>query len=180
MKWDAMFDSEDLLAYGYGSTPSRRGRRLTRRAVAKRQTSPARRAPSSIRPSGRWRRGFRAAWSWPTPISAAGVPAASGVRPPASKTPFVAAVSTGPEGHPRKLMLAPVRGFPKREISRGARRRLASGSEVVTDAPDHAERHLASSDWRYNRRYQLQTMIPRFFHSVARTEPMPYQIVVAG
>ena len=27
--------------------------------------------------------------------------------------------------------------------------------------PDHTERYLASLAWRYNRRYQLQTMIPR-------------------
>ena len=46
--------------------------------------------------------------------------------------------------------------------------------------PDHAERYLASFDWRYNRRHQLQTMIPRFVHSAARTDPMPYQILVAG
>ena len=35
-----------------------------------------------------------------------------------------------------------------------------------------AGRYLASFAWRYNRRYQLQTMIPRFVHSAARTEPM--------
>ena len=51
----------------------------------------------------------------------------------AGKTPFVAAVSTGPEGRPRKLKLAPVRGFRKRQIARGAPRWLAPGSEVVTD-----------------------------------------------
>ena len=140
-------------------------------------------------------------------------------RGAAGKTPFVAAVSTGPEGRPRKLKLSPVRGFRKREIARGAPRWLAPGSEVVTDGlgcwnafdegayshrairtgagpkaarvtafkwvnttlgniksaitgtyrkigPDHAERYLASFAWRYNRRYQLQTMIPRFVHSV--------------
>ena len=42
--------------------------------------------------------------------------------------------------------------------------------------PDHAGRYLASFAWRYNRRYQLQTMIPRFVHSAARTEPMPYRL----
>ena len=54
-------------------------------------------------------------------------------RGAAGKTPFVVAVSTGPEGRPRKLKLAPVRGFRKREIARGAERWLAPGSEVVTD-----------------------------------------------
>ena len=120
----------------------------------------------------------------------------------------------------RKVKLAPVRGFRKREIARGAPRWLAPGSEVVTDGfgcwralgegayahrpvhtgsgpkagraasfkwintalsnikcaitgtyrkigPNHAERYLASFAWRYNRRYQLQTMIPRFVHSAA-------------
>ena len=149
------------------------------------------------------------------------------------QTPFVAAVSTSPEGRPCKAKLAPVRGFRKREIARGAARWLAPGSAVVTDGlgcwsvlgegacshqairtgsgakatrmapfkwvnttlgniksaitgtyrkigPDHAERYLASFAWRYNRRYQLQTMIPRFLHSAARTEPMPYRILIAG
>ena len=46
--------------------------------------------------------------------------------------------------------------------------------------PDHAGRYLASFAWRYNRRYQLQTMIPRFVHSAARTQPMPYRLLIAG
>ena len=154
-------------------------------------------------------------------------------RGAAGKTPFVAAVSTSPEGRPRKLKLAPVKGFRKREIARGAKHWLAPGAAVVTDGlgcwsaldeaacshrairtgsgrqaarmasfkwvnttlgniksaitgtyrklgPDHAGRYLASFAWRYNRRYQLQTMIPRFVHSAARTEPMPYRLLIAG
>ena len=49
------------------------------------------------------------------------------------KTPFVAAVSTSPEGRPRKVKLVPVKGFRKREIARGAKRWRAPGSEVLTD-----------------------------------------------
>ena len=49
------------------------------------------------------------------------------------KTPFVAAVSTSPEGRLRKVKLVPVKGFRKREIARGAKRWLAPGSEVLTD-----------------------------------------------
>ena len=154
-------------------------------------------------------------------------------RGAAGKTPFVAAVSTSPEGRPRKLKLAPVKGFRKREIARGAKHWLAPGAAVVTDGlgcwsaldeaacshqairtgsgrqaarmasfkwvnttlgniksaitgtyrklgPDHAGRYLASFAWRYNRRYQLETMIPRFVHSAARTEPMPYRLLIAG
>ena len=146
-------------------------------------------------------------------------------RGAAGKTPFVAAVSTSPEGRPRKLKLVPVKGFRKREIARGAKHWLAPGAAVVTDGlgcwsaldeiacshqairtgsgrqaarrapfkwvnttlgniksaitgtyrqlgPDHAGRYLASFAWRYNRRYQLETMIPRFVHSAARTEPL--------
>ena len=46
--------------------------------------------------------------------------------------------------------------------------------------PDHAQRYLASFAWRYNRRYQLNTMIPRFVHSAARTQPIPYRALIAG
>ena len=45
---------------------------------------------------------------------------------------------------------------------------------------DHAERYLASFAWRYNRRCQLQTMIPRFLHSAARTQPIPYPNLIKG
>ena len=38
------------------------------------------------------------------------------------KTPFVTAASTGPEGRPHKARLAPVKGFRKRETTRGAKR----------------------------------------------------------
>ena len=44
--------------------------------------------------------------------------------------------------------------------------------------PDHAERFARA--WRYNRRYHLKTMIPRFVHSAARTNPLPYRSLVAG
>ena len=54
-------------------------------------------------------------------------------RGAAGKTPFVAAVSTASEGRPRTVKLAPVKGFRKREIARGAPRWLDPGSEVVTD-----------------------------------------------
>ena len=64
--------------------------------------------------------------------SAECAPAASS-RGAAGKTPFVAAVSTSPEGRPRKLKLAPVKGFRKREIARGAKHWLAPGVAVVTD-----------------------------------------------
>ena len=58
-------------------------------------------------------------------------------RGAAGRTPFVAAVSSNPKGRARKLKLAQVRGFRKREIAReiarGAAHWLAQGSAVVTD-----------------------------------------------
>ena len=64
--------------------------------------------------------------------SAARAPAASGAVARRARRP-VAAVSTSPEGRPRKVKLVPVKGFRKREIARGAKRWLAPGSEVLTD-----------------------------------------------
>ena len=48
------------------------------------------------------------------------------------KTPFVAAVSTSPQGRPRKVDLAPVKGFCKREIARSAKRHLDAGTRTIT------------------------------------------------
>ena len=59
------------------------------------------------------------------PISAECAPGGKRGRGAAGKTPFVAAVSTSPEGRPGKLKLAPVKGFRKREIARGAKHWLA-------------------------------------------------------
>ena len=150
------------------------------------------------------------------------------------KTPFVAAVSTSPEGRPRKRQAGPGQGLPqardrarrqalagprkrgphrrpallerarrgRRKPSRdphrlraawppawrpsnGSTRRSATSSREITGTyrklgPDHAQRYLASFAWRYNRRYQLNTMIPRFVHSADRTQPIPYRALIAG
>jgi hypothetical protein len=47
-------------------------------------------------------------------------------------------------------------------------------------SPKHAGRYLASFAKRFNRRFQLDTMLPRFLHSAARTDPMPYRMLVTG
>jgi DNA invertase Pin-like site-specific DNA recombinase len=39
-------------------------------------------------------------------------------------------------------------------------------------SPDHR--------WRFNRRFQLDSLIPRFVHAATRTAPLPYRILVAG
>ena len=62
-------------------------------------------------------------------------------------------------------------GMPVKSAITGTYRKLG---------PDHAQPYLASFAWRYNRRYQLNTMIPRFVHSAARTQPIPYRALIAG
>ena len=47
-------------------------------------------------------------------------------------------------------------------------------------SPDHAGRYLASFAWRFNRRFQLASLIPRLVHSAVRTAPLPYRQLVAS
>jgi transposase-like protein len=47
-------------------------------------------------------------------------------------------------------------------------------------SPAHAGRYLASFAWRYNRRFDLDTLLPRLVHSAVRTRPLPYQQPVAS
>src|SRR5918912_3204530 len=47
-------------------------------------------------------------------------------------------------------------------------------------SPEHAGRYLGSFAWRHNRRFQLDTMLPRLVHSAVRTAPLPYAKLVAS
>jgi hypothetical protein len=47
-------------------------------------------------------------------------------------------------------------------------------------SPKHAQRYLASFAWRYNRRFQLDSLVPRLVHSAVRAAPLPYAKLVAG
>jgi hypothetical protein len=47
-------------------------------------------------------------------------------------------------------------------------------------SPAHAARYPSSFAWRYNRRFQLDSMLLRLVHSAARTQPLPYRMLVAG
>ena len=44
----------------------------------------------------------------------------------------------------------------------------------------HAQRYLASYAWRFNRRYQLDSLTERFAYACARTAPHPYRVIIAG
>ena len=46
--------------------------------------------------------------------------------------------------------------------------------------PKHAGRYLASFAWRFNRRYQLDSLMPRFVHAAVRTAPLPYRALING
>ena len=126
------------------------------------------------------------------------------------RTPFTAAVSTTPEGRPRKARPVPVRGFRKRGTAlgdagrnhrairtgsgRGAARMapfkrintsLGNIKSAITGTyrkpgPDHAERHPAGFARRCNRRHHPRTMIPGLPHSAARARPTPYHALIAG
>jgi ISXO2-like transposase domain/Transposase zinc-ribbon domain len=47
-------------------------------------------------------------------------------------------------------------------------------------SPEHARRYLGSFAWRHNRRFQLDSLIPRLVHSAVRTAPLPYAKLVAS
>jgi len=47
-------------------------------------------------------------------------------------------------------------------------------------SPKHAGRYLGSFAWRYSRRFQLDTVLPRLVHSAVRTTPLPYAMLIAS
>ena len=44
----------------------------------------------------------------------------------------------------------------------------------------HAQRYLASYAWRFNRRFQLDTLTERLAYACARTTPHPYRVIIEG
>src|SRR4051794_8057386 len=47
-------------------------------------------------------------------------------------------------------------------------------------SPRHAGRYLGSFAWRHDRRFQLDSPIPRLVRSAVRTRPLPYAMLIAG
>ena len=47
-------------------------------------------------------------------------------------------------------------------------------------SPKHAQRYLASYAWRFNRRFQLDSLIERLVYAGVRTAPHPYRVIIAG
>jgi hypothetical protein len=46
-------------------------------------------------------------------------------------------------------------------------------------SPKHAQRYLASFAYRFNRRFQLDSMVERLVWAAAHTAPHPYRIIIA-
>jgi hypothetical protein len=44
----------------------------------------------------------------------------------------------------------------------------------------HAQRYLASVAWRFNRRFQLDTMSERLMWAALQAKPRPYRAIIAG
>lgn len=44
----------------------------------------------------------------------------------------------------------------------------------------HARRNLTSFAWRFDRRYQLDTLTERLAYACGRTLPHPYRVMAAG
>jgi transposase-like protein len=44
----------------------------------------------------------------------------------------------------------------------------------------HAQRYLASFAWRFNRRYQLDTMTERLMWAALQAKPRPYRAIITG
>ena len=43
--------------------------------------------------------------------------------------------------------------------------------------PKHLPRYLAEFCYRFNRRFDLEAMMPRFLHAAARTPPIPCRLL---
>jgi transposase-like protein len=46
-------------------------------------------------------------------------------------------------------------------------------------SPKHAQRYLSSFAWRFNRRFDLDTLVQRLAWAAAHTTPHPYRVVIA-
>lgn len=147
-----------------------------------------------------------------------------------NKTPFVAAVETDPEGHPRRMSFNRIKGFRLKEIARWSKAKLRPGTIIHSDGlscftavrdvgclhrpttmsgpgierrrlvlswvdtmlgnvknaihgtyhaidAKHLPRYLAEFSYRFNRRFDLASMLARLATAAAQTPPMPYRLI---
>ena len=63
---------------------------------------------------------------------------------------------------------------------RSATSRRHSPAPTITSARSTPSATLTSFAWRFNRRYQLDTLTERLAYACARTAPHPYRVIIAG
>ena len=63
---------------------------------------------------------------------------------------------------------------------RSATSRRRSPAPDLHFSAKHDQRYLTSFAWRFNRRYQLDTLTERLAYACARTAPHPYRVIIAG
>lgn len=69
----------------------------------------------------------------------------------------------------------PVGGTPSSTGSTPVKNAITGTYQAIRG--QHAPRYLAEFEYRFNRRYDLKAMIPRFLTVAARTPPMPYRFL---
>lgn len=147
-----------------------------------------------------------------------------------NKTPFLAAVETDEQQHPRRVKLTPVKGFQRKALADWAKQHLRPGTRVVSDGLNcfqavkeagclheptvvgkgnrstrlscfqqvntvlgnlktslagtyhscrkkYAARYLAEFQYRFNRRFDLSTLLPRLLYVVTHSPPLPMPLL---
>lgn len=109
-----------------------------------------------------------------------------------NKRPFVIAVETTQDGRPRQAVIDPVPGFTRTALTQWIGQRLRPGADVYSrwvnvvlsnlkrslDGAYHAfkftkyaQRYLAETQWRFNRRFDLTALVPRPPVAAAQINP---------
>ena len=145
-----------------------------------------------VRSGGKRGRGAARRPSWPSRPVPRGARAAAGpvkgFRSARSRVAPSSLTAWAAGAHSTRSPAAIRQSAPGRADRRPAWRH-SNGCTMLGNLRDHRDLSQARPRSRralprqfrpYNRRYQLETMIPRFVHSAARTEPMPYRLLIAG
>ena len=82
----------------------------------------------------------------------------------------------------RHLPIATGGGRPRNPVFKWGNTGLANVKSAITGtcrscAPQHTDRYLAAFEWRFNRRYDLASMIPRLGWAATHAPPMPYRLL---
>ena len=84
-----------------------------------------------------------------------------------------------PDGHRQRAEAAKWAPFTWVNTALGNIKTALAGTYHHVSAK-HAQRYLTSFAWRFNRRYQLDTLTERLAYACARTAPHPYRVIIAG